>query len=381
MAQKMHICIYLTAYIEPSFVIPICQEKSMNASNCSPLTLPDGRQVEAQAPVIVSASRSTDIPAFFTDWFFTRLKEGYSLWKNPFNGKSMYISYAHTRFIVFWSKNPRPLLPRLDELKRRNIGCYVQYTLNDYCAEGFEKNVPCVEERLDTFLALAEKLGKSGVIWRNDPLLLTDTLGMDELLKKAERIGNALCGHTEKLVFSFADITPRVAANLKREGIRWQDWTMKNMEDFTAALARLNEKWGFDLATCAEAADLQRFGVSHNRCVDDTLIIRRAYADRELMNHLNVSIRRESSGLLCPVPLPAGAVRLENGLYAVRSKHLLDKGQREHCGCVKSKDIGEYSTCMHLCSYCYANAGERTVLTKYAEHRRKSGAESISGQL
>ena len=203
---------------------------------------------------------------------------------------------------------------------------------------------------------------------------------MDELLKKAERIGNALCGHTEKLVFSFADITPRVAANLKREGIRWQDWTMKNMEDFTAALARLNEKWGFDLATCAKAADLQRFGVSHNRCVDDTLIIRRAYADRELMNHLNVSIRRESSGLLCPVPLPAGAVRLENGLYAVRSKHLLDKGQREHCGCVKSKDIGEYNTCLHLCSYCYANAGERTVLTKYAEHRKKSGAESISGQ-
>ncbi len=345
------------------------------------LTLPEGRQVEAQAPIIVSASRSTDIPAFFSDWFFKRLEEGYSLWKNPFNGKSMYVSYAQTRFIVFWSKNPRPLLAHLDKLKQRNIGCYVQYTLNDYCIEGFEKNVPSVESRLDTFLALSEGLGKSGVIWRNDPLLLTENVGVDELLKKAERIGNTLCGHTEKLVFSFADITPRVAANLKREGIRWQEWTPERMKEFAASLARLNERWGFALATCAESVDLQHFGVAHNHCVDDELIIRRAWFDRPLMDHLGVRIERGSAGLLCPVPLPEGAIRLENGLYAVRSRNLSDKGQRDHCGCIKSKDIGEYNTCMHFCSYCYANAGERAVLRKYAAHRKNSEAENISGQI
>ena len=92
----------------------------------------DGQPVKAQAPIIVSASRSTDIPAFYADWFFDRLKKGYSAWTNPFNGVKSYVSYDKTRFIVFWSKNPRPLLPYLDYLKERNIRCYIQYTLNDY---------------------------------------------------------------------------------------------------------------------------------------------------------------------------------------------------------------------------------------------------------
>lgn len=343
------------------------------------LMLPNGQQVEAQAPVIVSASRSTDIPAFFSNWFFKRLEEGWSLWKNPFNGKQMHVSYAHTRFIVFWSKNPRPLLAHLDKLEQRGIGCYVQYSLNDYCAEGFEKNVPSVEERLDTFRALSGRLGKSGVIWRNDPLLLTDRTGVDELLGKLERIGDALCGHTEKLVFSFADITPRVAANLKREGIHWENWSMERMEEFAAALSRLNEKWGFTLATCAESIDLSSYGVAHNHCVDDELIIRRAFADKALMAHLGVRLERRDTGLLCPVPLPEGAIALGNGLYAVRGKSLHDKGQREHCGCIKSKDIGEYSTCLHFCAYCYANVGERAVLKNYAEHRKHGTAENITG--
>ena len=73
----------------------------------------DGRKMEVPAPDIISASRSTDIPAFYADWFFHRLETGYSVWNNPFNGKKSYISYRNTRFIVFWSKNPKPLLPYL----------------------------------------------------------------------------------------------------------------------------------------------------------------------------------------------------------------------------------------------------------------------------
>lgn len=61
----------------------------------------DGQPVKAQAPIIVSASRSTDIPAFYADWFFDRLKKGYSAWTNPFNGVKSYVSYDKTRFIVF----------------------------------------------------------------------------------------------------------------------------------------------------------------------------------------------------------------------------------------------------------------------------------------
>ena len=102
------------------------------------ITTDNGERVEAQSPLIISASRSTDIPAFYADWFFYRLEKGYSAWTNPFNGVRSYVSYSDTRFIVFWSKNPKPLLKHLDKLAEKNIGCYIQYTLNDYVDEHLE---------------------------------------------------------------------------------------------------------------------------------------------------------------------------------------------------------------------------------------------------
>ena len=101
----------------------------MASWNKEDLSKENGDIVSMQIPKIVSASRSTDIPAFYADWFFHRLKVGYSAWTNPFNGIKSYISYKDTRFIVFWSKNPRPLIRYLDYLKERKIGCYIQYTL------------------------------------------------------------------------------------------------------------------------------------------------------------------------------------------------------------------------------------------------------------
>ena len=136
------------------------------------IQLDNGTWADAQVPEIVSASRSTDIPAFYADWFFHRLEKGYSAWTNPFNGKKSYVSYQNTRFIVFWSKNLEKLIPHLDKLEQHThkIKCYVQYTLNDYVAEGLEKGVPSVEKRIDTFKHLVDKLGKGHVVWRFDPL-------------------------------------------------------------------------------------------------------------------------------------------------------------------------------------------------------------------
>lgn len=111
----------------------------------------NGEVVKVKSPVIVSASRSTDIPAFYADWFFYRLEKGYSVWGNPFNKVRSYVSYADTRLIVFWSKNPKPLLMHLDQLEEMNVHTYIQYTLNDYEKEGLEKNVPSLQERIDTF--------------------------------------------------------------------------------------------------------------------------------------------------------------------------------------------------------------------------------------
>ena len=125
------------------------------------ITLENGIITDAQAPIIVSASRSTDIPAFYSDWFFNRLDKGYSAWTNPFNGVKSYISYDKTRFIVFWSKNPKPLIKHLDKLKARDIpiNCYIQFTLNDYVKEGLEKGVPSLESRIETFREIVNKLG------------------------------------------------------------------------------------------------------------------------------------------------------------------------------------------------------------------------------
>ena len=116
------------------------------------IKLDDGTEAEAQSPIIVSASRSTDVPAFYADWFFVRLKQGYSAWINPFNGVKNYVSYRDTRFIVFWSKDPKPLLKHLNELHELNIDCYIQYSLNDYVDEGLEPNVPCAIKNTQPYI-------------------------------------------------------------------------------------------------------------------------------------------------------------------------------------------------------------------------------------
>lgn len=343
----------------------------------SKITLENGTAADAQFPLIVSASRSTDIPAFYADWFFHRLEKGYSAWTNPFNGVRSYVSYDDTRFIVFWSKNPKPLIPHLGYLKKRGIGCYIQYTLNDYVDEGLEKGVPSVDSRIETFKELVGVLGKGSVVWRFDPLVLTDEIGVDQLISKIEYIGDALKGYTEKLVFSFVDISAyrKVKANLDKNGVAYREWTTDLMEEFAAKLSALNKKWGYVLATCGEKIDIAKYGIAHNRCVDDDLIIRLASDDEVLMKHLGVRI--ESSGLFGGVP--EGAIELPDGMYAVKTKDNRDKGQRELCGCISSKDIGEYNTCAHLCEYCYANATKECAVANLARNRKNPFAETITG--
>ncbi len=342
----------------------------------------NGETVDAQAPIIVSASRSTDIPAFYADWFFHRLKVGYSAWTNPFNGVKSYVSYQNTRFIVFWSKNPRPLLDHLDYLKERNIGCYIQYTLNDYEKEKLEQGVPALQQRIDTFKQLVDKLGKGRVVWRFDPLILTDDISIDSLLSKIEHIGDLLQGYTEKLVFSYADILSyrKVKTNLEKSHIPYHEWTEPQMLDFAERLAELNKKWGYTLATCGEKVDLQQFGIEHNHCVDDNLMIRFAYDDKALMDFLKVktfpipvpNLFGESE------PLPDDAIILPNNTYATHGDNR-DKGQRLFCGCIVSKDIGEYNTCPHLCEYCYANSSKEIAVRHWKEHKKNPFGETIKG--
>lgn len=357
----------------------------------------DYSEIPVQYPYIVSASRSTDIPAFFADWFFNRLAAGFSIWKNPFNGKEIKISYADTRFIVFWSKNPKPLLQHLDKLQARNIDCYIQFTFNDYVKEKYEQKVPSVDNRLETFHALAEKLGPERLIWRFDPLILTDKVDLDDLLGKIEYLGDRLYKKTHKLVFSYVNIStyPSVKRNMDKAGIKYQEWNQPKMMIFAKELAELNQKWDFKLATCAEEIDLTQFKIFHNKCIDDELIIKLAYRDKKLMDYLGVEIKRfakqqEVQGSLLdlnvqqnnssPSNLPSNVIKINDELYALKqlTRKTKDSGQRTDCGCIKSKDIGQYNTCIHGCVYCYANHDLTKVRKNFAAYQANKNGVKIS---
>lgn len=319
-----------------------------------------GAEVEASAPLIVSASRSTDIPAFYTKWLNERINKGYMVWKNPFNQNLQYISFSKTRLFVFWSKNPKPLIDELIFFDNRKINYYFQFTLNDYEREGYEPNVPKLEKRIDTFKRLSDKIGKEKVIWRFDPLMLTNDLNIEHLMEKMEKIGNEIYGYTDKLVFSFADINiyKKVINNLNREKINYFEFNKDSMLTFAKALSELNKKWGLELATCCEEIELQKFNIKHNKCIDDDLIVKLFQNDNILMDFLGIH--------------KSDQVELFENKTTKNRSYLKDKGQRKICGCIVSKDIGEYNTCNHLCVYCYANTSEKTVKENVKLHSYKN---------
>lgn len=360
------------------------------ANNKIRITTDNGMLADAAAPIIVSASRSTDIPAFYADWFFERLKRGYSVWTNPFNGVPSYISYQNTRFIVFWSKNPRPLLDYLDYLKTSRIECYIQYTLNDYEKEGLEKGVPPLTQRIETFKMLVDRLGKGRVIWRFDPMILTDKISIDDLLDKVKNIGDQLKGYTEKLVFSYADIASyrKVKANLEKNGVNYTEWNEAQMNEFASRLSQMNREreWNYILATCGEKIDIEQYGIEHNHCVDDDLMIRFGYKDKALMDFLKVEIQHVLPQPLSlfddmdePSAIPEGAIMINDTTYAIKKKNNKDTGQRQFCGCIVSKDIGQYNTCPHLCEYCYANTSKEAAVANWKRHKQNPSGEKIIG--
>lgn len=338
-----------------------------------------GVMVEAMAPVIISASRSTDIPAFYAKWFFKRLERGYCVWCNPFNQKPSYVSFSKCKVVVFWTKNPEPIIPYLPELDKRGIHYYFQVTLNDYVREGFEPNVPSVEERVATFKKLAQKIGKARVIWRFDPLIVTKEITPRELLKRIWTTGNLLKGCTEKLVFSFVDVRAyrKVQNNLVKETKFFDKGTVESAEmteaqrqEVVEGLVKIREAWAKDgwnvtMATCGEDFDYDAYGIEHNRCIDGELMERLFGEDKSLVYYLHTGKLAEPDlfGELPPIP--------------DERKNLKDKGQRKACGCMISKDIGMYNTCRHFCVYCYANTSKECVRRNVAKHSDES--ESLIG--
>lgn len=269
--------------------------------------------------MILSVSRRTDIPAFYSDWFYRRVKEGFACVRNPLNPHQVSripITPEVVDCIVFWTKDPAPMLDRLEELE--DYMYYFQYTLNDY-GKGIEPRVPETEKRLDTFRRLSDRLGKERVIWRYDPILLTKDLDPDFHRETFRRLAEALKGYTEKAVISFVDLYPR--KNKKAlEAIGMLQPGEDTLRELAAGLAETARSCGLEMATCAERMDLSSLGISHNHCIDKELIER-----------------------LIRCPLKVGP-----------------DGQRPDCGCVKCQELGSYDTCRHGCVYCYANEWGKT---------------------
>lgn len=326
--------------------------------------------VTTQYPIIISASRSTDIPAYYAEWFINRMKAGYVVWYNPFNQQPVRVSFEKCKVVVFWTKNPKPIIPYLHELDKRGIHYYFQVTLNDYVNEGFEPNVPSVEKRVETFKQLSNLISKEKIIWRFDPLIVTNQLSPRDLLTKIWHVGNQLKGYTDKLVFSFVDVATyrKVQSNLVKEtpfftkdNVSSAEMTPEQRQEVVDGLVKIREAWhkdGWDveLATCGEDIDYEQYGIEHNRCIDGELMKRIFAEDEELVYYLHTLKwpERDIFGQLPTIPNKAKKVK--------------DTGQRKACGCMVSKDIGMYNTCRHLCVYCYANTSKELVLRNQEKH-------------
>ena len=277
--------------------------------------------------MILSVSRRTDIPAFYSEWFFNRIKDGFVFVRNPMNihqVSRIALSPEMIDCIVFWSKNPRPMLARLDELK--GYMYYFQFTINPY-DRGLELGVPRKDGIITTFKELSEKIGLKRVIWRYDPILLTESMGVDYHVRYFEEIAKRLAGYTETCVISFVDLYKKTQRNLKDTTAR--EPSQNEMVEIAGKLCSIAKTYGMTIQTCAEEIALESVGIKHGKCIDSALI-------EDLLN----------------VKLVVGK----------------DPNQRKECGCVQSIDIGEYNTCAHGCKYCYANFKDVVVATNRAAH-------------
>ena len=281
--------------------------------------------------MILSVSRRTDIPAFYSDWFFNRLKEGFVYVRNPMNihqVSRIMLSPDVIDCIVFWSKNPRPMLNRLDELK--DYMFYFQFTINSY-DKRMEEGVPKKEGIIKTFKELSERIGYKRVIWRYDPILLTEEMDSEYHYRYFEEIAKRLKDYTDTCVISFVDLYKKTQHNLKETTAR--EPSSQEMVEIAARLYTIAKKYGITIKTCAEEVALESVGVKHGRCIDNALI-------EDLL-----------------------------GVKLVVNK---DPNQRKECGCVQSIDIGDYNTCAHGCKYCYANFNDGTVARNRAAHNSRS---------
>lgn len=274
--------------------------------------------------MILSVSRRTDIPNYYPEWFMKRIEEGFLYVRNPMNLRQISkitLAPEEVDCIVFWSKNPEPLMAHLGELDKRGYIYFFQLTLTGY-GKDIEPGVPHKKEKmLDVFKTLSERIGSNKVIWRYDPILFNRKYMPEYHLNAFQAIAEALCGYTRRCIISFVDEYAKNRKNMRELGC--YELPEPEVKEFAKQLADIASATGMSIATCAEKLDLKDCGIAHSSCIDKKLI--------EEIIGCGLDIKR-------------------------------DKNQRPECGCVESVEVGTYNTCKNGCKYCYANHSIESML-------------------
>jgi DNA repair photolyase len=297
--------------------------------------------------MIISASRRTDIPAFYGDWLMNRLREGYCVVPHPMKPQVVFrvsLKAEDVDAIVFWTKHPKTLLPHLDEIASRGYRFMFLYTVTPY-GPPLETQLPPLEDRIQLFQEVSKRIGANRVVWRYDPIIISNRTDEPFHLDGFEKLSARLEGLTRTVIVSFVDFYGFVTRRLA--GLRRYDLEVLSPDETAAraiplaeGLREIASRYGMEIQSCAEERDLQKAGISPGSCIDG----------RRLQ-------------------------RLFGGRFPTKK----DPGQRKKCLCTISKDIGVYDTCGHQCVYCYATRNLDLAAQRCASHN--PSALSLVGHL
>lgn len=281
--------------------------------------------------MIIQTGMRTDIPAFYSQWFLNRIKEGYVLVRNPYNPSQVTkysLSSDCVDLIAFCTKNPAPMLPHMNEWKP--FGQYWFVTITPY-GKDIEPNVPVKEKVIENFKSLSDILGPDSVGWRYDPIFIDETHSAEWHIFEFGKMAEALAGYTNSCVISFIDIYKKVERNFPSA----REVSKNDRITIGKEFIKIAKKYGMTIRPCAEGDELAPYGADCSGCMTTTIF------EKALHSKLNVPKRKSNQ---------------RNG----------------KCACVLGVDIGAYDTCGHLCKYCYANANAELVKANMKKHDPQS---------
>ncbi len=290
--------------------------------------------------MILSASRRTDIPCYYSEWFMKRLEEGYVLTRNPMNYSQISrikLSPDTIDCIVFWSKDPLNMMDKLDQIDALGYRYYFHFTITPYQLD-IEKNLRPKEDIVTTFKQLSERIGKEKVLWRYDPIIINKEMGLEYHIVEFEHLCRELCGYTELCNISFVDRYQKLNKSVKENVL--PEISQGQMIELASKLAKIAKQYHIQVRACCEEVDLSNTGVEPASCID---------------------------------------ARVIEGLIQHPIKVKSDKHQRPGCNCIQSVDIGVYNTCKNGCVYCYANHSDASVQNNFLKHDKN--AEILIGKV